>query len=127
MNFLVTCYIVGLYKLLAGFEDKSAWALCTFAFTGGKDEPVELFRGITQVSISLCLTASVYVFIIFFSLMYIFVCVCMFRGTLWNPGDLETLDGIPVSSQRDMTKRKQGLCLKFPVHTTRWTQRLTHC
>ncbi|XP_061635067.1 inosine triphosphate pyrophosphatase isoform X3 [Phyllopteryx taeniolatus] len=38
----------GLYKLLAGFEDKSAWALCTFAFTSGKDEPVQLFRGITQ-------------------------------------------------------------------------------
>ncbi|XP_053178176.1 inosine triphosphate pyrophosphatase isoform X2 [Scomber japonicus] len=29
-------------------EDKSAWALCTFAFTNGKDEPVELFKGITQ-------------------------------------------------------------------------------
>ncbi|XP_020487546.2 inosine triphosphate pyrophosphatase [Labrus bergylta] len=38
----------GLHKLLAGFEDKSAWALCTFAFSAGKDEPVELFRGETQ-------------------------------------------------------------------------------
>uniref|UniRef100_A0AAQ5ZJR8 Inosine triphosphate pyrophosphatase n=1 Tax=Amphiprion ocellaris TaxID=80972 RepID=A0AAQ5ZJR8_AMPOC len=38
----------GLYKLLAGFEDKSAWALCTFAFSAGKDEPVELFRGKTE-------------------------------------------------------------------------------
>ncbi|XP_060888072.1 inosine triphosphate pyrophosphatase [Labrus mixtus] len=38
----------GLHKLLAGFEDKSAWALCTFAFSAGKDEPVELFRGKTQ-------------------------------------------------------------------------------
>ncbi|XP_007550643.1 inosine triphosphate pyrophosphatase [Poecilia latipinna] len=35
----------GLHKLLAGFEDKSAWALCTFAFCAGKDEPVQLFRG----------------------------------------------------------------------------------
>ncbi len=41
---------VGLYKLLAGFEDKSAWALCTFAFCAGKDEPVQLFRGRTEVS-----------------------------------------------------------------------------
>uniref|UniRef100_A0A3B4YLM3 Inosine triphosphate pyrophosphatase n=1 Tax=Seriola lalandi dorsalis TaxID=1841481 RepID=A0A3B4YLM3_SERLL len=38
----------GLYKLLAGFEDKSAWALCTFAFSAGKDEPVQLFRGKTE-------------------------------------------------------------------------------
>ncbi|ROL55557.1 Inosine triphosphate pyrophosphatase [Anabarilius grahami] len=38
----------GLYKLLAGFEDKSAWALCTFAFCAGKEEPVQLFRGITE-------------------------------------------------------------------------------
>uniref|UniRef100_A0A671N1D5 XTP/dITP diphosphatase n=1 Tax=Sinocyclocheilus anshuiensis TaxID=1608454 RepID=A0A671N1D5_9TELE len=40
----------GLCKLLAGFEDKSAWALCTFAFCAGKDKPVQLFRGITEVS-----------------------------------------------------------------------------
>uniref|UniRef100_A0A8D3B424 Inosine triphosphate pyrophosphatase n=1 Tax=Scophthalmus maximus TaxID=52904 RepID=A0A8D3B424_SCOMX len=38
----------GLFKLLAGFEDKSAWALCTFAFCPGKDEPVQLFRGKTE-------------------------------------------------------------------------------
>ncbi|XP_074524590.1 inosine triphosphate pyrophosphatase [Halichoeres trimaculatus] len=38
----------GLYKLLAGFEDKSAWALCTFAFSAGRDQPVELFRGLTE-------------------------------------------------------------------------------
>ncbi|KAJ3599913.1 hypothetical protein NHX12_033867 [Muraenolepis orangiensis] len=34
--------------MLAGFEDKSAWALCTFAFSAGKEEPVQLFRGITE-------------------------------------------------------------------------------
>ncbi|XP_016340095.1 inosine triphosphate pyrophosphatase-like, partial [Sinocyclocheilus anshuiensis] len=39
----------GLCKLLAGFEDKSAWALCTFAFCAGKDKPVQLFRGITEM------------------------------------------------------------------------------
>ncbi|XP_023809785.1 inosine triphosphate pyrophosphatase [Oryzias latipes] len=38
----------GLYRLLAGFEDKSAWALCTFAFCAGKDQPVHLFRGRTE-------------------------------------------------------------------------------
>lgn len=80
MKFLVACYIVGLYKLLAGFEDKSAWALCTFAFTGGKDEPVQLFRGITKVSISLSHCISVY---FLFSDVYFFisfVCVCVFLG-----------------------------------------------
>nr|XP_004661494.1 inosine triphosphate pyrophosphatase isoform X2 [Jaculus jaculus] len=39
----------GLYKLLAGFEDKSAYALCTFALsTGDPSEPVHLFRGKTS-------------------------------------------------------------------------------
>ncbi|NXS59737.1 ITPA pyrophosphatase, partial [Brachypteracias leptosomus] len=39
----------GLYKLLAGFEDKSAYALCTFAFsTGNLEEPVKLFKGQTH-------------------------------------------------------------------------------
>nr|XP_056700631.1 inosine triphosphate pyrophosphatase [Euleptes europaea] len=39
----------GLYKLLAGFEDKSAYALCTFAFsTGNPEDPVKLFKGQTH-------------------------------------------------------------------------------
>uniref|UniRef100_A0A7N4V2C7 Inosine triphosphatase n=1 Tax=Sarcophilus harrisii TaxID=9305 RepID=A0A7N4V2C7_SARHA len=38
----------GLYRLLAGFEDKSAYALCTFALsTGQPEDPVELFKGQT--------------------------------------------------------------------------------
>ncbi|XP_075040150.1 inosine triphosphate pyrophosphatase [Mixophyes fleayi] len=38
----------GLHQMLAGFEDKSAYALCTFAFsTGNPDDPVLLFRGKT--------------------------------------------------------------------------------
>ncbi|XP_008568854.1 PREDICTED: inosine triphosphate pyrophosphatase isoform X3 [Galeopterus variegatus] len=38
----------GLHQLLAGFEDKSAYALCTFALsTGDPSEPVRLFRGRT--------------------------------------------------------------------------------
>lgn len=41
----------GLYQLLAGFEDKSAYALCTFALsTGDPSQPVLLFRGKTPVS-----------------------------------------------------------------------------
>ncbi|KAF7473581.1 Hypothetical predicted protein [Marmota monax] len=41
----------GLYQLLTGFEDKSAYALCTFALsTGEPSEPVRLFRGRTSVS-----------------------------------------------------------------------------
>ncbi|XP_072276043.1 inosine triphosphate pyrophosphatase [Pyxicephalus adspersus] len=38
----------GLHQMLAGFEDKSAYALCTFAYsTGNPDDPVLLFRGKT--------------------------------------------------------------------------------
>ncbi|XP_029474836.1 inosine triphosphate pyrophosphatase isoform X2 [Rhinatrema bivittatum] len=40
----------GLHRMLAGFEDKSAYALCTFAFsTGNPEDPVQLFRGKTSV------------------------------------------------------------------------------
>ncbi|XP_012967716.1 inosine triphosphate pyrophosphatase isoform X2 [Mesocricetus auratus] len=40
----------GLHQLLAGFEDKSAYALCTFALsTGDPSQPVLLFRGQTSV------------------------------------------------------------------------------
>ena len=42
----------GLNKLLAGFEDKSAYALCTFAFHSGKQEDeIMLFRGRTDGTI----------------------------------------------------------------------------
>ncbi|KAM9324778.1 inosine triphosphate pyrophosphatase [Gastrophryne carolinensis] len=38
----------GLHQMLAGFEDKSAFALCTFAYsTGNLEDPVQLFRGKT--------------------------------------------------------------------------------
>ncbi|XP_045151339.1 inosine triphosphate pyrophosphatase isoform X2 [Echinops telfairi] len=41
----------GLHQLLAGFEDKSAYALCTFALsTGDPSEPVLLFRGRTSAT-----------------------------------------------------------------------------
>ncbi|NXT14213.1 ITPA pyrophosphatase, partial [Prunella fulvescens] len=44
-----SCVPPGLYKLLAGFEDKSAYALCTFAFSSGNpEEPVRLFKGQTH-------------------------------------------------------------------------------
>ncbi|KAJ1368340.1 hap1 transcriptional regulatory prottein [Parelaphostrongylus tenuis] len=35
----------GLYQMLAGFDDKSAYAQCIFAFTEGKGQPVHIFRG----------------------------------------------------------------------------------
>jgi inosine triphosphate pyrophosphatase len=38
----------GLHKLLAGFEDKSAQAICTFAFTRDENSEVILFQGITD-------------------------------------------------------------------------------
>nr|XP_008525844.1 PREDICTED: inosine triphosphate pyrophosphatase [Equus przewalskii] len=38
-----------IHQLLAGFEDKSAYALCTFALsTGDPSQPVRLFRGRTS-------------------------------------------------------------------------------
>ncbi|VDN55112.1 unnamed protein product [Dracunculus medinensis] len=37
---------VGLYKLLAGFEDKTAYAICTFAYCEGVGKSVQLFQGI---------------------------------------------------------------------------------
>ena len=47
------CWI-GLYKLLSAWEDKSAYALCTFAFSSGNPEDdVVLFRGKTNVSYGL--------------------------------------------------------------------------
>jgi len=43
----------GLYKLLSGFDDKSAYALCTFAYCSGNpgDDKVHLFRGRTDGNI----------------------------------------------------------------------------
>lgn len=38
--------------------------------------------------------------------------VYLFRDKLWNPGVPVTLGGILVSSQMDMTKRKN--CFRFP-------------
>ncbi|PIO64616.1 Ham1 family protein [Teladorsagia circumcincta] len=35
----------GLYQMLAGYDDKSAYAQCIFAFTEGKGQPVHIFRG----------------------------------------------------------------------------------
>ncbi|XP_020374576.1 inosine triphosphate pyrophosphatase isoform X1 [Rhincodon typus] len=46
--FLEKLYPEGLYKMLQGFEDKSAYALCTFAYsTGNPNDSVKLFRGKT--------------------------------------------------------------------------------
>nr|CAD7408404.1 unnamed protein product [Timema cristinae] len=41
----------GLYKLLAGWEDKSASAICTFAYCPGEGQEVKLFRGCTEGTI----------------------------------------------------------------------------
>ena len=39
----------GLYKLLTGWNDKSAYALCTFAYsTGNPNDEIKLFRGKTH-------------------------------------------------------------------------------
>lgn len=41
----------GLHKLLAGFEDKTAQAICTFAYSKGENSEVILFQGITHGTI----------------------------------------------------------------------------
>ena len=38
----------GLFKMLEGFEDKSAKAMCTIAYTDGVGSEVHLFQGITE-------------------------------------------------------------------------------
>lgn len=38
----------GLHTLLAGFDDKSATAICTFAYSSGESEDVVLFQGKTE-------------------------------------------------------------------------------
>ena len=39
---------IGLHKMLEGFQDKSADALCTFAYSSGNpDDKIQLFRGRT--------------------------------------------------------------------------------
>ena len=38
----------GLCKMLSAYEDKSATAICTFAFTEGPDKDIHLFQGETK-------------------------------------------------------------------------------
>ena len=47
---LLLCFFEGLNNLLCGYEDKSAYALCTIAFCEGPGKEVKLFRGKTDVS-----------------------------------------------------------------------------
>jgi len=42
----------GLNKMLDGFDDRSAYALCTFGFTTGPNDKVILFEGRTEVTTS---------------------------------------------------------------------------
>ena len=49
--FLEKLHPEGLFKLLAGFEDKSAQAVCTFAFARDEKSEVILFQGITKGTI----------------------------------------------------------------------------
>ena len=42
----VICVLSGLHKMLDGFEDKSAYAVCIFGYSCGEPEaPVQLFPG----------------------------------------------------------------------------------
>ncbi|KAK7696061.1 hypothetical protein QCA50_000702 [Cerrena zonata] len=46
--FLKECGLDGLNKILAGFENKNAWALCTFAYSAGPGTEPILFEGRTD-------------------------------------------------------------------------------
>ena len=45
--------------MLSGYEDKSAYALCTFAYCSGPGQPVETFEGRTNVC-SCCNFSNMY-------------------------------------------------------------------
>ena len=48
------CSVIGLNNLLAAYEDKSAEAVCTFAYgSGNPRDPILLFKGITPASSNL--------------------------------------------------------------------------
>lgn len=47
---IIVFFFEGLNNLLCGYEDKSAYALCTIAFCEGPGKEVKLFRGKTNVS-----------------------------------------------------------------------------
>jgi inosine/xanthosine triphosphate pyrophosphatase family protein len=52
---------LGLNRMLAGFDDHSAYALCVLAYCAGPGHPVLLFEGRTPVRLAhgaLCMVAS---------------------------------------------------------------------
>ncbi|XP_061292703.1 inosine triphosphate pyrophosphatase isoform X3 [Bos mutus] len=82
----------GLHQLLEGFQDKSAYALCTFAFsTGDPNEPVRLFRGRTMVCTHARSPA----------------CPSSTGAGLWCPVAAGTLAGTPAFSLMDTSRRMQ--------------------
>ncbi|XP_030882836.1 inosine triphosphate pyrophosphatase isoform X2 [Leptonychotes weddellii] len=118
----------GLYQLLAGFEDKSAYALCTFALsTGDPSEPVRLFRGRTlslatsdpssrwNPAHGVCLLVAGLFLGIMSSQDHL--CDSVHRivwARSWRPEAAETLAGIPAFSLMDMSR------LDFNVHGHSW-------
>ncbi|PWN51699.1 putative HAM1-protein [Violaceomyces palustris] len=50
-HFLKSLGHSGLNRLLDGFQDRSAQAICTFAYSPGPGQPVVLFEGITRGTI----------------------------------------------------------------------------
>lgn len=50
--FLQALGVQQFHKLLAGFEDKSAQAVCTFAYCEGPGHEPIVFQGRTDVSVS---------------------------------------------------------------------------
>ncbi|XP_067563747.1 inosine triphosphate pyrophosphatase isoform X4 [Pseudorca crassidens] len=84
----------GLHQLLAGFQDKSAYALCTFALsTGDPSEPVRLFRGRTS-----CISSTP---------SGTPVPLSSGRARLWCPVAAGILAGTPAFSLMDMSRRMQ--------------------
>jgi inosine triphosphate pyrophosphatase len=40
--------LLGLNKIIDAYEDKTAYALCTYSFTSGPGKEVHVFRGVTE-------------------------------------------------------------------------------
>ena len=83
--------------MLVGFEDKTAYALCTIAYCSGPNEEPVLFQGRCNVSSSVSGSLSTYIYIYYYRLC---------RDALYRRVDQRILDGILSLSLLVLSKRK---------------------
>lgn len=80
--------------MLAGFEDKSAVALCTFGYCEGPGHEPIIFEGKTTVSLDM------------FALNHAFIFFFYFRARLYLHEDQVPLAGMLSFNLMDMIRRK---------------------